>query len=79
MHHALGEGMHQDVLDLHERVPYAQKLDSVGELLEPHRRHLESGARAYDVHADMPPIQHLQIPNHMQPKNCNMFINCKKK
>ncbi len=78
MHHALGEGQHQEALDLHNRVPWDQKLDSVGELLDPYRKHLESGARAYDLHADMPPIQHLQLPPEMQPKLWLTFTKCKK-
>ena len=73
MQHALGEGQHQEVLDLHNRMHPLSRLDSVGALLEPYRQHLESGGGAYDLFGDMPPIQHLQLPPEMQPKNLAHF------
>ncbi len=65
----MGEGRQQEVLDLHISVAWDAKLDSIGEMLEPYRQHLESGARDYDMYADMPPIQQVQIPPDMQPQN----------
>ena len=76
MQHALGEGQHQEVLDLHNRMPWDQKLDSIGELIHPYREHMLAG-RAYDIHADMPPIQHYQMPPEMQPRNLSHFHQMK--
>ena len=69
MQHALGEGKHQEVLDLHNSVPNETKLDSVGALLEPYREWLEGGGRAFDLFSDMPPINQYQLPPDMQPVN----------
>ena len=69
MQHALGEGKHQEVLDLHNSVPNETKLDSVGALLEPYREWLEGGGRAFDLFSDMPPINQYQLPPEMQPRN----------
>ena len=69
MQHALGEGEHQEVLDLHNMVPNETKLDSVGVLLEPYRQWLEGGGGAFDLYSDMPPIQAYQLPPEMQPQN----------
>ena len=76
MQHALGEGQHQEVLDLHNRVPLDAKLDSIGELIEPYRAHMLSG-RAYDIHSDMPAIQHYQLPPEMQPRNLSHYHQMK--
>ena len=77
MRHALGEGQHQEVLDLHNRVPPQSKLDSIGQLLEPYRASLESGTRVFDMYADMPPVQHYQLPPEMQPQNLAHFNQLK--
>jgi hypothetical protein len=69
LQHALGQGKHQEVLDLHNSVPHESKLDSVGELLEPYREWLEGGGRAFDLFSDMPPINQYQLPPEMQPRN----------
>ena len=73
MQHALGDGQHQEVLDLHNRVPHETKLDSVGELLEPYRQWLEAGSGPYDLYSDMPPIRQYQLPPDMQPVNLSHF------
>ena len=77
MQHALGEGNHQEVMDLQDRVPWMKRLDSIGELLEPYHQHLESGARAYDIYSDMPPIQHYNLPPDMQPRSLSHFHQLK--
>ena len=62
MHHALGQGEHEEVYQLHKNMHPTQRLQSVHDLLEPYMRHLFSGQWAYDMHGDMPPIQHYQLP-----------------
>ena len=66
--HALGEGQHEDVLHLHNKVHQEAKLDSVGALLEPYRAWLEVGG-AFDLFSDMPPINQYRMPPELQPKN----------
>ena len=73
MQHALGEGKHQEVMEVHERVPHESKLDSVGALLEPYRQWLEAGSGPYDLYSDMPPINQYQLPPDMQPVNLAHF------
>ena len=77
MQHALGEGQHQEVLDLHNRVPHETKLDSIGELLEPYRAYLDAGGRITDLHANMPPINQYQLPPEMQPQILSHFNQLK--
>ena len=50
-----------------------KRLNSVHDLLEPYMRHIVSGGRAYDIHGDMPPIQHYQLPPELQAKNLSHF------
>ena len=77
MQHALGQGMHHEVLEVHNRVPQQQKLDCVGAMLEPYRAHLESGMRAHDIYSDMPPAQHYQMPPELQPQNLSHYHQLK--
>lgn len=62
MHHALGEGQHQEVLDMHNRMPLDERLDCVGAMMEPYRQHLESGMRAYAIHSQ-------EIAKHLRDRN----------
>ena len=78
IHHALGEGAHEDVMHVHDKVHPEAKLDSVGALLEPYREWLETGG-AFDLFSDMPPIQRYQMPPELQPKKCGAFGSNKRR
>ena len=73
MHHALGQGQHEEVYKLHRDMHPEQRLQSIHDLIEPYMRHVASGGRAYDIHGDMPPIQHYQLPPELQAKNLAHF------
>ena len=68
MHHALGQGQHPEVYDLHRDMHPEQRLQSVHDLIEPYMRHLVAG-QALDIYGDMPPIQHYQMPPELQATN----------
>ena len=56
VHHALGQGQHEEVYQLHREMHPMKRLNSVHDLLEPYMRHMMSGGCAYDVYGDMPPV-----------------------
>merc|ERR1712167_483546 len=70
---ALGDGQREEVHQLHHsRDPHMQ-LQSIDDLLQPYAQHQSSGTRVYDIHANMPPIQHYQLPVELQPKNLSHY------
>ena len=73
LHHALGQGQHEEVYQLHREMHPSKRLNSVHDLIEPYMRHLMSGGRAYDLFGDMPPIQHYQLPPELQAQNLAHF------
>ena len=70
---ALGQGEHEEVRELHETRHPSMQLQSIDDLLEPYKHQQASGTRAYDVYADMPAIQHYQLPPSLQPGNKEEF------
>ena len=71
--HALGAGNFEDVNSVHERTPWKRRLDNVGGMLEPLHSAQSSGTRVYDVHANMPDIQHFQLPPELTPTNLQHY------
>ena len=77
MHHALGQGEHEEVHQLHESMDPRLRLNSIDDLLEPYKQLHSSGARAYDVYGQMPHIQNYQLPPALQPKNLGHYHQVK--
>ena len=55
-------GEHPEVQMLHDSVHPSMQLQSIDDLLQPYQQSLSSSARIFDMHSDMPSIQHYQIP-----------------
>ena len=72
---AVADGNTREVHDLHHSRHPSMQLQSIDDLLQPFAQHQSSGTTVYDIHGNMPAIQHYQLHPELQPKIWDIIIN----